>query len=188
MGIFYKIVNPVKMEYLDPLWFGEGMKFNQVLRGDFALLALKWLLRDDIQQQAASGIDTFAGRWLGDPVILAGDDSGLPNAAGIATTTESDPDRNLYFCAREEMQDLSVAAVAFLCSRGAEQELVEAARQTKTLFVTLGLVADQYGPEPLLRLLNKTWGSGWRKQYQAAWDGSPGKRRPVPPIVESLRG
>ena len=32
MGVYYKVVNPVKCEYLDPGYFGEAIKRHGVLR------------------------------------------------------------------------------------------------------------------------------------------------------------
>lgn len=92
MGAYFLIVNPAKRQYLDPGRFGESVKFTSVLHGEYCLRALKLLIADSFPQNATS----FCGAWLGDPVILASDDTGLPNPGGLITATTTDPSRNLH--------------------------------------------------------------------------------------------
>ena len=91
VGAYFLVVNPTRRQYLDPARFGEAIKFAGVLRGEFRLYVLKLLVSDCFPRTAAS----FSGAWLGDPVILASDDSGLPNPGGLATATATDAARNL---------------------------------------------------------------------------------------------
>ena len=70
LGVHYLIVNPAKGEYLDPTRFGSGAKFNNLLIGGPCDLALKYLIAD-----------TGPGWWVGDPVVLAADDTGGPTQA-----------------------------------------------------------------------------------------------------------
>jgi hypothetical protein len=96
VGAYFLVVNPAKRQYLDPARFGEASKFSGVLQGDYCLLALKFLISDCFPQDA----EAFRGAWLGDPVILASDDSGLLNPGGLTTVTATDPNRNLHAWAR----------------------------------------------------------------------------------------
>ena len=59
VGAYFLVVNPAKRQYLDPARFGEAAKFSGLLRGDYCLQALKLLISDCFQRDAAA----FRGAW-----------------------------------------------------------------------------------------------------------------------------
>jgi hypothetical protein len=155
VGVYWLIVNPAKREYLNPDRFGSGSKWVNLLTGTHCI-ALKCLLRDD------GGV----GHWVGDPVILAADETGRPNTAGLLTDTTENPNRNLYFQAKEEFIDISYRELGFL-TRGQEtaDELVEQAKFDAGFLLDLYAVLEQYGPVQLQIALEREFGQPWRKVY-----------------------
>src|SRR5262245_2477999 len=112
MGQYFVFVNPVKKQFLDAGKFDEGVKYWNVLVGYHAYaIALLVCRLDEIEHSYCE----HAGSWFSDPVIVAGDDEGPPDAYGIKTTTAEKPERNLYWMASEEFEDISYRAVAMLC-------------------------------------------------------------------------
>jgi hypothetical protein len=171
VGGYYLIVNPAKRECLDPARFGEGTKFHNLLGGGHSSLALKYLISD-------SG----PGWWVGDPVILAADDTGPPNLAGLVTTTPTAPHRNLYFQAREEFTDISYRALDLIChSQTVAADLALLATRFNRLLLDLGTALDQYGLRPLELALEQAVGRPWRKAYNIAAAESP-DWRPLPRV------
>jgi hypothetical protein len=57
------------------------------------------------------------GSWVGDPVVLTGDDTSPPNPNGIRTSTPGNPTRNLNTMAAEEFYNISHLAIAMLSER-----------------------------------------------------------------------
>lgn len=178
MGAYFLVVNPAKRQYLDPARFGEACKFSAVLHGDYCLHALKLLISDCFERDATS----FRGAWLGDPVILASDDSGLPNPGGLVTVTAVDPLRNLHAWASTAFTNISYRALAELCL---DAELATAlaarAKEDQSLLIDLGTVLEQYHSDALEHTLERAVGRPWRKKYNKAlaelvhW-------HPLPPI------
>ena len=174
MGVYYLIVNPAKRQYLDPCRFGEGIKFHNLLGGGHSTLALKYLITED-----------RAGWWVGDPVILAADDTGRPNPGGLITTTLEKPDRNLYFQAREEFADISYRAIALIAgTQTVADELAEKAADDSGFLLDLGTTLEQYDPKPLEFALEHAVGRPWRKAYQKAINDHP-SWVPLPRVGES---
>jgi hypothetical protein len=149
-----------------------------VLRGDYCVRALKLLVFDCFPRDATS----FRGAWLGDPVILASDDSGLPNPGGLVTGTAADPTRNLHAWAEAEFTDISYRALAELC-RDTEvaTELAGRATADRSLLVDLGAVVEQYGPWALERALEQAVGRPWRREYNKAL-AELSYWQPLPPL------
>lgn len=178
MGAYFLVVNPARRQYLDPGRFGEAIKFSAVLRGDYCLHALKLLIADCFPREAKS----FRGAWLGDPVILASDDTGLPDPPGLVTAIRDDPRRNLNAMARAEFVDISYRALAELCARAKmAAELAEKARSDDSLLIDLVAVMEQYRLGGLERALEETVGRPWRKAYNKALAATM-TWRPLPPI------
>jgi hypothetical protein len=177
VGAYFLVVNPAKRQYLDPGRFGEPVKFSNVLAGDYCFRALKLLIADCFRREGVS----FRGAWLGDPVILASDDTGLPDPGGLITTTAASPERNLNALARDEFTDISYRALAELC-RDAEvaEELAKRAKGEESFLVDLGAVLIQYHQITLERALERTVGRLWRKVYNQAIVSS--YRQPLMPI------
>jgi hypothetical protein len=176
VGAYFKVVNPAKRQYLDPARFGEAIKYSSVLRGPHCLHALKLLIMDCFPP----GSGSFRGAWLGDPVILASDDSGLPNPAEIITATAADPRRNLNQMARDEYTDISYRALAELCRSGCVEELVDDAKRHRRLLVDLGFVYIQYQQKALAVALEQAFGRPWQKAHHEAM--ATGDLPPLPPI------
>jgi hypothetical protein len=177
VGAYFLIVNPAKRQYLDPGRFGEAIKFGGVLRGGHCIQALKLLVSDCFRRDASS----FPGAWLGDPVILASDDSGLPDPGSLRTATAHEPGRNLHAMARAEFIDISYRALAEL-GRDAEtaKGLAARAREDDGLLLDLGATLEQYRVPVLEVALEEAVGRPWRKRYNQAQATS--WRHPVDPI------
>jgi hypothetical protein len=178
VGAYHLVVNPVKRQYLDPFRFSEAIKFSGVLQGGHCILALKLLIADCFQPEGTA----FRGAWLGDPVVLASDETGVPNAGGIVTMTPAHPLRNLYFRAEEEFTNISYRALAELCfDAEVAKELAARATEDDQLLLELGAVMEQYHLPSMAAALEQAVGRPWRKAYNLAWD----KKRywePLPPI------
>jgi hypothetical protein len=178
MGAYFLIVNPAKRQYLDPSRFGEAIKFSAVLRGDYCVQALKLLIADCFQRDATS----FPGAWLGDPVILASDDTGLPNPAGLVTEAATDPTRNLHAWARAEFTNISYRALAELClDTTVAAELAARAKSHSSLLIDLIAMMEQYRPRGFELVLEQAVGRPWRKAYNKALDDCS-YWLPLPPI------
>jgi hypothetical protein len=160
VGTCFIVVNPAKRQYLDPMRFGEGMKYSVVLRGDYCLSALQLLISDVYKRDATS----FEGAWLGDPILLAGDDSGLPNPGNLITATSADPRRNLHALATEEFTNISYRAIAELClDKSIARSFAE--RADRGLLMDLCAVIEQFQPGHLEYELEQATGGPWRKAY-----------------------
>ncbi len=110
MGQYFLYVNPRKREYVEQGAVGFDDKISGVFEG-LPGRAVGLLLCDGGYD---AGPLELVGSWIGDPIIVAGDDYGQPNVAGLVTTTESDPKRNLYHMAVEEFTDITLPAIAML--------------------------------------------------------------------------
>lgn len=177
MGAYFLVVNPAKRQYLDPSRFGEEIKFSNVLCGPYCIRALKLLIADRFPRREG----WFPGAWLGDPVILASDDTGLPDTGGLVTATPAEPSRNLNALAREEFTDISYRALAELCrDESFAEELVEDAKIDEGLLVDLGAVLLQYPLISLERALERSVGRPWQKAYSQALKSSDWQ--PLKPI------
>jgi hypothetical protein len=178
VGAYFLIVNPVKQQYLDPARFGEAIKFSGLLRGDYCLHALKLLISDCFQQKESS----FRGAWLGDPVILASDDTGLPNPGGLITGARTDPLRNLSAWAKAEFINISYRALAELClDAEIASGLAAEAKSDRRRLIDLGAMLEQYRPRALELALEQAVGRPWRKEYSKALTELP-DWLPLPPI------
>jgi hypothetical protein len=178
MGTYFLVVNPTKRQYIDPARFGEAIKFRAVLRGDYCLYALKLLICDSYKPSPQS----ICGAWLGDPVVLAGDDEGLPNPGHLVTTTLEEPNRNLHTQAKSEFVDISYRVIAELClDAELAKSLAKSAKESKHLLIDLGTVIEQFHPGLLEYELEQVVGRPWRKEYnKAATELS--HWHPLPPI------
>jgi hypothetical protein len=165
LGAYFLVVNPVKRQYLHPARFGEAIKFSSVLRGDHCIRALKLLIADCFRHD----ITSFPGAWLGDPVILASDDSGLPDPGGLITVTSDHPGRNLSAMARAEFTDISYRALAELCrDEDIATELAARSKEDDSLLIDLGATLEQYHVTSLEFAPNTALGHPWRKAYNRA--------------------
>lgn len=178
MGTYLLIVNPARREYLDPMRFGESNKPSAALQGPFCARALSLLIADDSRRDATS----FRGAWLGDPIILAGDDTGLPNPGGVATASSDNPARNLHAVATEEFADISYRALAELClDIDTAGGLAARSTEDDLLLLNLGAMLGQYRAPALEPALGSAVGRPWRR----AWNQARARRpwwSPPPPI------
>ena len=170
MGQYFIFVNPIKRQFLDPGKFDEGVKYYSVLYGYHAY-AIALLVCNLTEVDHSYG--QLAGSWCGDPVIVAGDDEGEADAYGIKTSTLENPERNLYWRASEEFDDISYRAVAML-SVGRKGFVDEVVARTLNGFspssglIELGNVVIETGCEPLKQALVKGFGESWTDKYMAA--------------------
>jgi hypothetical protein len=167
MSQYFLIVNPVKRQYINASRFDERTKASGFMRGYHAT-AVALLVCQSIEVGHRYG--SLAGSWYADPIIAAGDDSGQPDRYGFATSTSTNPDRNLYLLARDEFEDISYQAIAMLClgQEGfAEEIAAKAAEQpSQHLFVQLGNVVMLVGSESLSTALAQSFGRGWQKRHR----------------------
>ena len=187
MGVWYKIVNVAKRQYLCPKEFGEPFTRGCILDGQHAV-AVSLLVCDS----QSLGFDSPAGEWHGDPVFLVGD-SGPPNQHGITTVTARDPDRNLYAMASAEFEDISLSAIIMLLAgrKGAADSLARRAAgnpyEGKRLLRNLGDIlhsglrgrievdADR-NAEVLECALSRHVGPDWEGRYRSLSAGRSGGR------------
>lgn len=181
MGQYFKIVNPAKRQYVDASRFGENVKASGLFYGYHAVaVALLVCNVEQVRNDRGRPVHDFgelAGSWCGDRVIVAGDDHGRPDEFGIKTSTERNPDRNLYWLAKEEFEDISYRAIAMLC-RVREAAAAEMARRAAESvadgnLVHLGNVVFYVGCEPLALALAEAYGDEWVIRYKKAWPKHP---------------
>lgn len=172
MGQYFKIVNPPKKQFLDASRFNENVKSSGVLYGYHAI-AVAFLVCniDQVRDGWDKPIHNFgelASSWCGDSVFIVSDDHGKANEFGLQTSTEQNPDRNLYWMAKEEFEDISYKAMAMLCN--AREDIAEglaqraATREKSMVRVALGVIAGFFswaivwvGSEKLLSAISPEW-------------------------------
>ena len=165
MGQYFLIVNPAKRQFLDPSSFGMNPKRSGMMQG-LPGFAVGLLVSDDLKEGGPTGL---LGSWVGDPVIAAGDDLGRPDPAGISTSSELQPDRNLNGLAREEFEDITPQAIAMLAYFGYADELAEFALEHRHPLRYLGPVVFALKCEPLKKALDRL-DPDWGKKYKAVCD------------------
>jgi hypothetical protein len=170
MGQYFIFVNPIKRQFLDAGKFNEGVKSYGVLYGYHAV-AIALLVCNLTEVEHSYG--QLAGSWYGDPIIVAGDDEGEPDAYGIKTSTLENPGRNLYWRASEEFEDISCRSVAMLSvgRKGFADEIVSRALNgfsPQGDLIELGNVVIETGCEDLKQALVKGFGEDWTDKYIAA--------------------
>ena len=139
---------------------------------------------DPLPARSSCGVSDAdeAGRWVGDPIILACDDGGHPNPNGLLTTTPEHPGRNLHGLATAEYTNISYLALAELSeSPLIAAELASKGKESRSFLIDLGAVLDQYAPPALAVALEQAVGRPWRKAYNLAVAESP-HWRPLPRI------
>ncbi|MBA3716170.1 MAG: hypothetical protein H0W76_27580 [Pyrinomonadaceae bacterium] len=178
MGQYFKIVNPAKKQFIDASRFNENVKSSGVLYGYHAT-AVAFLVCNIDQVRDGWGHPIYdfgelAGSWCGDSVFIVSDDHGKADEFSVKTSTDQNPDRNLYWMAKEEFEDISYKAIAMLCN-GREDIAEEMAQRAAasvspdTELVDLGNVVFYVGCEPLERALAKEYGAEWASRYKKAW-------------------
>ena len=108
MGEYFKIVNATKSQYIDnPL---SDNKWHNILHRDSdtvqllnCLICKSWppLLVDSFDNE-----QRICGSWSGDEILIVGD-RGMPDAYGVRTATQTDPQRNLYELASEQYEHVA---------------------------------------------------------------------------------
>lgn len=165
MGQYFLIVNTNKKQYLSGNSFGEGVADLQIVSGYHAqALALLMCKMDDVRNTEG----TLLGIWSGDAVIAAGEYA-EPDKYSIKTSTEKEPERNLYKMAKAEFEDIGYKALATLCETH-ETICYELAEKTaipryEKLIFHLGNVITQVGCESLEIALNEIVGD-WKPLYE----------------------
>lgn len=173
MGEYFKIVNPTKKQFLDANQFDEGIKASSVLYGYHAI-ATALLVCNLGQVRFESGkprhdYGSLSGSWCGDSIFVAGEYA-KADEYGVITSTQENPDRNLYWMAREEFEDVSYKTIAMLCEGrdGFAEEIVRKVNEPShySLIVHLGNVVFQERCKPLEVALEKIIGFDWTKKYK----------------------
>lgn len=184
MSSYFIAVNSTRNQFIDPIWFGEAVKFRGVFTGDVSSLVLKWLLRDDVDTRQNLGPASLGGSWACGAISLASDDAGIPDFGGRSTSSTAEPARNMYQLAKEEMRDISIASIAMLCDLGQGSEIVEQARGKSRLLLALGVAIEQYDLATTETALTQALGMPWRKAYAKAQAESVRLMSRLPPILE----
>lgn len=99
MGQYYYIVNLDRKEYLDPYFFGNGLKLMEIaLSSEGVLAGLAILLASsnglgggDLHEDAE--FDDVPGRWCGERIVLAGDYDEHPESPGCNVYREISKDK-----------------------------------------------------------------------------------------------
>ncbi len=178
MGQYFHIVNPTKRQYVSAHNFGENNKGSGVMLG-FHAIAIGLLVcnLDQVSYERGEPLHTYdplAGSWFGDRIYIAGDDHGEPDELGVKTSTEESPSRNLYWMAKEEVEDISYRAIAMLCEgqRAYAEGLAARAAEplNSELLMHLGNVIFQVGCKPLQEVLEQVLGAEWTRKYKKARD------------------
>lgn len=90
MGQYYVIANKTKREYIDPHFFGNGVKLMEFsMAGRSTMTGLAVLLASsngmgggDLHLSPESKFDHIPGRWTGDSIVIAGDYDDVPTSPG----------------------------------------------------------------------------------------------------------
>lgn len=113
----------------------------------------------------------MTGAWLFDHIALVYRDS-KPDGSNILTTTEQQPQRNLYEFARENYLDITDE---FLLSLLLEDEItaeeyIATSRENSALLVDIGNLIFRYpGKTSALKMMmERELGAGWTARYKAA--------------------
>ncbi|GEM_PF-2243153 len=174
MGVYFLVVNPAKKQYLDAGRFGENSKQSGIFSGIHAK-AVGLLLYDTKKQLSLT--HQLVGAWVGDSVIVAGDNA-HPNPVGIQTINEENPERNLYEMAYQEFEDISREAIIMVMTEYDYwiDELVEHAKSNRWLMIELGSIVFHTGFEPLRKSLEKIVGSDWTNRFKEVCEEDRGRR------------
>jgi len=125
-----------------------------------------------------AGNGPLFGSWAGDQVIVAGEYS-QADEWGMRTRTDETPDRNLYFMARDDFENIGYKALAMLCDLDPSlpDDFAIRAKTSGSLLITLGLVVFQLQNKPIEIALVKNIGKDWSKRLAEECD----KRAQRPP-------
>ena len=181
MGQYFHIVNPAKRQYISSSSFAENSKSSGVMLGYHAIaVGLLVCNLDQVSYERSKplhGYGPLAGSWFGDRVYLAGDDHGEPDEFGVKTSTEENANRNLYWLAEEEFENITYRAIAMLCEGRrtyAEEMAARAAEPLHSeLLKHLGNVVFQVGCKPLEESMEQYLGGDWTRKYKKAREESP---------------
>lgn len=168
MGQYFLIVNINKKQFLNAYKFGEGIADLQTVSGYHAqALALLTCRMDELRNTK----DTLIGSWSEDLIVATGEYAS-PDKYKIKTSTNDNPERNLYRMAQSEFEDISYKALAMLCETH-EQICYELAEKVLTpryerLIFHLGNVIIEIGCVPLEQALAECLGANWKMSYKTA--------------------
>lgn len=173
MGQYFIIANPAKRQYLDINDFEENPKASGYMHGLHAA-AVGILCCDPTEVRNGSGTPLYdfqpwAGAWRGDRVYAAGDDYGWPNDHGLQTTKPEQPERNLYWLAKQEFEDITEAVIVAMCeSSDTFAELFVRGPSTPSPFrlIRFGDLALKHDCRNLRTALEQTFGSDWQQTLE----------------------
>jgi hypothetical protein len=178
---YFLIVNIDKRQYLSAGAMNENPKRSGFLRGlHVRALGLLVCQSEDVRH----GYGSLAGSWYGDRVIVVGDQNAVPDAHGVTTSSVERPGRTLYELAREAYEDISLAAVAMLCSgdAGVVEALVEAAAADRAgALLLVGDVVYVAGSSELDEAMRKRFGKEWVGRYRRACEASSTRQHRAQP-------
>lgn len=171
---YHIIVNPARREYLDVGILGNNKASGYATHWTSEALSVLVCNSSQVfaEPKMHGRMPALAGLWCGDAVYAAGDGFGAPNDFGIITTTSENPDRNLYWLAKEEFKDITYPAIAMLCQlhESTAEEMGSRAERDRYWLVHLGNTVFTVGCHPLEEALRKTLGNDWKRKYKAAAD------------------
>lgn len=173
MGQYYVIANKTKREFIDPHFFGNGVKLMEFgVDGRSTMTGLAVLLASsnglgggDLHLSAGTKFDHIPGRWAGDSIVIAGDYDDVPTSPGFQ--------------------------VYNLCGDvDPLQEIAEAGADEQTHFKDISaevlgcLLEDQWFRQDFITVesTNEAWVEYTKRQRREAWV----KARPDDAVPESL--
>ncbi|HEU4386215.1 MAG TPA: hypothetical protein VFV34_00360 [Blastocatellia bacterium] len=181
MGECFLIANIDKRQYLSAGSMNENPKRSGFLRGLHGrALALLMCKSDELRH----GYGSLAGSWYGDRVIGVGDQNGVADVYGVATSSEDRPGRTLHELARETYEDISLAALAMLCSgddRVVEALVDAAAEGTNAAMLLVGDLVFVAGSSEIDEVMRKRFGKKWAGRYRRACEESSTRQQMARP-------
>ena len=144
MGSNCCLVNPVKEEYFEPADLMGADTFRDFLGDPYNGIILKHLISD------SDGTLELTGRWVGDPVILAGSGSSS----------------KLYSRAVTTFSNISYLAIVDLCSvEEIFDEMVTAAQESSSFLVHFVNAFSLIDPLSFHASIEDRLGAKWKTRY-----------------------
>lgn len=174
MGQYFKIVNESKKQFIDICDLGENNKFGYVGQG-LNGIALGRLItssgtdweKDFYKEFGNPEKDLlYIGAWAGDKIVIAGDYD-LPDTNGITTSTQEEPNLNLYSKLDEEYEDVTDKVISWLANNlQTSQMLAERAKRDLDLLKKLSDLVFVNQSQQMQESLENVIGKDWTKLLQ----------------------
>lgn len=114
MGQYYRIINLTKREYLDPHYFGDGLKLMEFALSGFGTMAALGILLASGNGRGGGDLRSesrIVGSWAGDKIVIGGDYDDPGKWCEPA-------DQTLYETARKRFRDISDDVIGVMVQDG----------------------------------------------------------------------